>query len=106
MQLRIGSLDIPMDALRTLCQHWQIDELAVFGSALRQDFQPESDIDVLVTFRDGSRWTLLDFVQMQDDFSALFGRQVDLVDKRALIRRQERPANQHILSTAQVIYAA
>lgn len=85
------------------CRKWRIKEFALFGSVLRDDFRPDSDIDVLVTFEDDAGWSLWDLVDIQDELKALFGREVDLVEKRALrnpFRKRE------ILSTHEVIYAA
>lgn len=74
-----------------------------FGSVLREDFLPESDIDVLVTFHPGAQWSLFDLVDMKDELEHLFGRKIDLVEKRALrnpFRKRE------ILRTMQVMNAA
>ncbi|MEJ5250208.1 MAG: nucleotidyltransferase domain-containing protein, partial [Caldilinea sp.] len=62
-------MTIPHDALRAFCQRWKISELALFGSAVRGDFHPDSDIDLLVRFAPDAHWTLLDFVQMRDELS-------------------------------------
>jgi predicted nucleotidyltransferase len=75
----------------------------VFGSVLREDFGPDSDVDVLVSFQPDSTWDLLDLVDMRDELTALFGRDVDLVEEEGL-RNPFRRSN--ILSTRQVIYAA
>uniref|UniRef100_B8HST2 DNA polymerase beta domain protein region n=1 Tax=Cyanothece sp. (strain PCC 7425 / ATCC 29141) TaxID=395961 RepID=B8HST2_CYAP4 len=63
------------------CQRWHIIEFALFGSVLRDDFRPDSDIDVLVTFSSNSSWSLFDWVDMKDELEALFGRRVDIADK-------------------------
>ena len=89
--------------LAAFAGRWMIRELALFGSALRDDFGPESDVDVLVTFEEGETWSLLDLVQMKLELEDLFGRPVDLVEAAALrnpIRRQA------ILETQQTVYAA
>ncbi len=86
-----------------LCHRWQIAELALFGSVLRDDFQPESDVDVLVTFAPQATWSLWDFLDLEEELSRLLGREVDLVSRGSLrnpIRRRE------ILGTRQVLYAA
>ncbi len=91
------------DDVKALCRKWQIRELAFFGSVLRDDFSSESDVDVLVTFEPEARWSLLDFVELQKELEKIFGREVDLVEKRALrnpFRRRE------ILRTSRVLYAA
>ena len=101
--MKINGLDIPDDKLADFCQRWKIMELALFGSVLRDDFNDESDIDVLVTFADDGRWSLLDFVSVREGLQDLLGRKVDLVEKPAIrnpFRRDE------ILRTHEVIYAA
>jgi predicted nucleotidyltransferase len=98
------AIAIDEDAITRFCRKWRIAELSLFGSVLRpEEFRDDSDVDVMVTFEDGTRWTLFDFVDMQDELSQLFGRKADLLSKRALknpFRRRE------ILTTARVLYAA
>ncbi|MGA8809565.1 MAG: nucleotidyltransferase family protein [Thermoanaerobaculia bacterium] len=98
------AIAIDGDAITRFCRKWRIAELSLFGSVLRpEEFRDDSDVDVMVTFEDGTRWTLFDFVDMQDELSQLFGRKADLLSKRALknpFRRRE------ILTTARVLYAA
>jgi len=89
-----------------LCQKWQIVELSVFGSALRDDFRPDSDVDVLVTFAPDGRHSLFDLVEMENELSAMFGRKVDFVEKGAIERSENYIRRRSILSTAKVVYAA
>ncbi|MDB9515808.1 nucleotidyltransferase domain-containing protein [Roseofilum reptotaenium CS-1145] len=98
------SIHIDCDRLRKLCQHWQIIELALFGSVLREDFRPDSDIDLLITWDAQSHWTLLDFAQMHEDFALLLDRPVDLVSKRAIESSNNPLRRKEILNTAQLIY--
>jgi predicted nucleotidyltransferase len=91
------------EAIVEFCRKWRIRELALFGSVLREDFSPDSDVDVLVTFDPEARWNLFDVVEMREELGRIFGRDVDLVEKQALknpFRRRE------ILNTHQVVYAA
>lgn len=84
------------------CRRRQVTELALFGSVLREDFSPSSDVDVLVTFAPDSRVSLFDMVAMQDELRTLFGHEVDLVDKAGL----RNPFRRHaILKNCEVIYA-
>jgi uncharacterized protein len=85
------------------CQRWKIAELALFGSVLREDFHPDSDIDVLVTFVPQSGWSLFDWVDMKDELKTLFKRNVDIADKTGLKNPYRR---YEILKTCQVIYAS
>ena len=63
-------LDLPHEEIEAFCRHWRIIELAVFGSALRDDFGPESDIDFLVTFAPGTTWSLLSKSEMHENSRA------------------------------------
>ncbi len=90
-------------AMEAFCRRWRIVELALFGSVLREDFRPDSDVDVLVRFEPDAPWSLLDWVDMGDQLSAILGRSVDLVEKEAIRNPFRRRT---ILSSAEVIYAA
>lgn len=85
------------------CRRWKVTELALFGSVLREDFRPDSDVDVLVTFEPGAPWTLWDLSRMRIELEAIFGREVDLVEKKALRNPLRRRA---ILANQRVVYAA
>jgi uncharacterized protein len=97
---------LPEAALSSFCQRWKVRELALFGSVLRDDFGPDSDIDVLVTFEPDADWSLLDHVRMQKDLGALLGREVDLVSRRGIERSANWIRRKAILDTAETIYAA
>lgn len=94
---------IDRERLAEFCRRWKVAELALFGSVLRDDFRPGSDVDVLVTFAPGEQWSLFDLAAMQDELAAMFGRPVDLVEKKSI----RNPFRRHaILTTKQVVYAA
>lgn len=98
-----ASIPIPQEKIAEFCRRWKITELALFGSVIRDDFRPDSDIDVLVTFAPDAEWSLFDLVGMQEELKAMFGREVDLVERKGL----RNPFRRHeILSTKQVVYAA
>lgn len=99
-------IDIPQSEIVAFCQRWQITELALFGSVLRDDFRPDSDIDVLVTFESHAPWTLFDFVRMQDELSAILRRKVDLVERQAIEQSKNPHRRRAILESAQVLYVA
>ena len=96
---------IPRDEIAAFCQRWKIRELALFGSILRDDFGPDSDVDVLVTFDEDAGWGLFDHVQMQYELQAALRRGVDLISKRAVERSQNWLRRQEILDTAQVLFS-
>jgi uncharacterized protein len=97
-------ISLPQDKITDFCSHWQISELSLFGSILRDDFRPDSDIDLLVVFAPEADWGLLDHVQMQHDLQEILGRDIDLVSKRAIENSENWIRRQEILSTAEVIY--
>lgn len=99
-------IEIPSNEIAALCNRWQVLELALFGSVLRDDFGPESDVDVLVSFDPQARHTLLDVVQMQEELSATLGRKADLVERAAVEQSPNYIRRQAILQSAETIYAA
>jgi len=98
----ISRIDLQVDQLADLCRRYQVNELALFGSVLRDDFRPDSDIDVLVTFEPTAKIGFIAFNRMQRELSDLLGRPVDLVPKNGL-----KPLiKQDVLAEAEVIYAS
>lgn len=99
---KVGHLAVDMDAIRAFAEKHSLEELSIFGSALRDDFSPESDVDVLFELVDKRSLTIDQYLQMQDELEALFGRQVDLVQRSAVTN----PFRRHsILTTRQKLYA-
>ena len=99
-------LPLPQDAIEAFCQRWKITELSLFGSILRDDFRPDSDVDVLVRFAPESRWSLLDLARMQRELEALLNRNVDLVTRSSVENSHNWIRREAILSTAQPIFTA
>ena len=81
-------------------------ELALFGSALRDDFGPESDVDVLVSFDRDAKLTLFDMSRMEEELEAMFGRRVDIVSRRGIEASRNHLRRKAILDSAEVIYGA
>jgi hypothetical protein len=100
------NLGIRTDQIAVFCRRWKIQRLAVFGSAVREGFRPDSDIDLLVTFRRDADWTMFDHFTMEEELSRLFGREVDLISIRALEENQNPIYRREILDSARQIYAA
>jgi predicted nucleotidyltransferase len=99
-------IPINREKIAAFCQRWKIAELAVFGSALRDDFRPDSDVDVLVTFASDAQWGLLDHVRMEDELSQIIGRKVDLVSRRAIEQSPTWIIRKSILGTAESLHVA
>ncbi|HYO12146.1 MAG TPA: nucleotidyltransferase family protein [Thermoanaerobaculia bacterium] len=97
---------LPEEELTSFCRRWKITELSAFGSVLREDFGPESDIDLLVTFAPDAHWTLFDMARMRDELARLLGREVDLVTRRGVEASRNPIRREAILSSAEIIYAA
>ena len=90
-------IEIPKEEFAAFCQKWKIAEAWLFGSALREDFKPESDVDILVRFAPGAKWSLFDIVTMRDELAEIFGRKVDLVERGAVERSTNPFRKRHIL---------
>ena len=99
-------LSIPRDQLIEFCRRWKISELSLFGSALREDFRPESDVDLLVSFAPGVSWGFNDYLMMKEEVEALFGRAVDLVERRLVETSENYIRRKHILSHLEPLYVA
>ena len=96
-------LPIDEEQIAAFCRKWKVQEFSLFGSVLREDFGPDSDVDVLVELTPGHGLGLGDWVTMIDELKTIFGRDVDLVSKRGLKNPFRRRA---ILTTREVIHAA
>ena len=79
-------IEVPQQALDAFCRKWKITEFAFFGSVVRDDFGPDSDVDVLVSFDPTVRYGLFDLVHMEDELRGIFGRDVDLVTRKSVER--------------------
>jgi len=96
-------LRLPLTSITNFCKRWKVKEFSIFGSILREDFRPDSDVDVLLSFAKDAPWGLFEFVDMKDELKAIFGREVDIVEKEGL----RNPFRRHeILHSREVIYAA
>jgi len=96
-------LHVSPSQVAAFCQRWKIVELALFGSILREDFRPSSDVDILISLAPDHGWSLFDWVDMQQELEGMFQRKVDLVDKRGLKNPYRRA---EIMKTYQVLYAS
>jgi len=97
---------IPRDRLEDFCRRWKIAELRVFGSALRDDFRPDSDLDLLVSFAPDADWSLLDHVAMEEELSGVLQRKVDLVSRRAVERSSNWIRRKAILDSAEPYFVS
>ncbi len=98
-------LTLPIAQIRSFCQHWQIQELYVFGSILRDDFRKDSDIDFLAAFSDFADWSLGDRVRMELELAEILHRSIDLLDWDEVFNSPNWLRRQNILESARLIYA-
>ncbi|MBL7649100.1 MAG: nucleotidyltransferase domain-containing protein [Candidatus Hydrogenedentes bacterium] len=94
---------IPQEQIEAFCRKWRVREFSLFGSVLRDDFRPDSDVDVLVSFQEHPEIGLWDISEMAEELEGLYARKVDLVIKEGLnnpFRRKE------ILDRREILYAA
>lgn len=98
------SVTIPTEQLTEFAKRWRLSELSLFGSILRDDFRPDSDVDVCVVFDPAWDYDIDDLFRMRDELGAIFGgRSVDLVQRKNI----RNPFMRHrIITTRRVIYAA
>ncbi len=99
-------ISLPEDKIARFCSKWRITELALFGSVLRDDFGPESDVDVLVSFAPDADHLLFYLAGMQDELQTLLGREVDLVERAAVETARNYLRRKAILDSAERVYAA
>lgn len=97
-------IELPYAALEEYCRRWKINKLEVFGSILRDDFGPDSDVDFLVTFDSAAHWTLFDMVHAQDELAAVVGRPVDLIERDGIEQSENWMRRKLILGNARTIY--
>lgn len=95
---------LPLTDIAEFCRRWKIRELAVFGSVLRDDFRPDSNVDILVAFSADADWGLLDHVRMKQELQLLLGRDVDLITRRALESSANWLLRDDILATARTLF--
>lgn len=98
------SISIPHEELALFCRRHGIQRMELFGSALREDFGPESDVDLLITFEEGVSPKLRDLMAMEEELKSILGRKVDFVERRVVEESENYIRRKHILRTAQPIY--
>lgn len=100
------NLGVEEKKLAEFCRRWKVKQLAIFGSAVRGQLRPDSDIDLLVTFAADAEWTMFDHYRMENELTELFAREIDLTSIRAVEENPNWICRKEILDSARVIYAA
>ena len=99
-------LPIDLVGLKALCARWNIRRLDLFGSVLRDDFGPDSDVDVLVTFAPDTHYGFFALFDLEQELEGLLRRKVDLVTRPAIERSRNPIRRDAILSSAETVYVA
>jgi len=103
--MTVRELSLPKEKISDFCIRWKITEIPVFGSVLRDDFRPDSDIDILVSFVPEADWGLFDHIAMEEELSRLLNQKVDLVSRRTIEQGTNWIRRHSILDSAQLFYA-
>ena len=101
-----ASLNIDQEQIAAFCRKWQVKEISLFGSALGEDFGPDSDVDLLLNFSPEASWGLFDLARMQHELEVIFGRPVDVISRRGLEQSGNPWRREAILNSARVLHAA
>lgn len=99
-------VNVDCEQIEAFCRKWRVVRFELFGSVLRDDFDDRSDVDVLVTFAPGTRWTFRDDLTMEDELANLFGRHVDVVERTRVEQSPNWIRRKAILNSATLVYAA
>ncbi len=99
-------IDLLREQIEAFCRKWKIRRVWLFGSVLRDDFAPESDVDVMVEFAPDARWSLLDLAGAEQELEAILGRPVDLVERQCVEQSANWIRRRHILESARLFYEA
>ena len=103
--MKVKNIEIPIEKIKKFCTDWQVTELALFGSVLRDDFRPDSDIDLMVQFDANAHPNFWNLEQMEAELKTIFKREVDLITRQGIETSRNYLRRQEILSSIQVIYA-
>lgn len=99
-------VSIDREKIIDFCRRWKVTEFALFGSVLREDFGPKSDIDVLISFSPDARRSLFELVRMEEELKELLGRDVDLVTRSSVEQSENYIRRKHILGNLETVYEA
>ena len=104
--MTLHGIDLESTSIRAVCRKWKIKELSVFGSVLRDDFRPDSDVDFLLDFDDDAEWALWDLEGMRRELSAIVGRDVDLLTREALLHTRNWLFRKIVLGQSEIVHAS
>ncbi len=99
-------IKVSKDSIAAFCRRNHIRSFAFFGSVLRDDFGPDSDLDILVEFEQGQEPDLMGLVTIESELAEIFGHKVDLVERRSVERSENYIRRRHILQSVEAVYVA
>ena len=99
-------ISVDKQRIAAFCRARQIERLAFFGSVLREDFRPDSDVDVLVSFARGVSYGLFEMVHLEEELGSILGRKVDLIEREGVEQSENYIRRRYILETAEPVYVA
>ncbi|MFA5239951.1 MAG: nucleotidyltransferase family protein [Phycisphaerae bacterium] len=99
-------ITIPRVEIEAFCRRNHVCSFGLFGSVVRDDFGPDSDVDILIEFEQGQEPDLFRLIELQDDLTKMLGHKVDLVERRAVERSENYIRRRHILESVEPIYVA
>jgi uncharacterized protein len=97
------AIEVDRPRLAEFCRKWRIVEMCLFGSVLREDFRPDSDVDVMVSFAPDARVGMRDLCDMEEELRGIVGREVDLVTRRSVEESRNWVRRSHILGNCERI---
>lgn len=97
--------ELPLEQIQAFCDRWQVVEFSLFGSVLRDDFRPDSDVDVMVAFHPQARPKFSTLDRMEAELKIIFQREIDLVTRQGIETSRNYLRRQEILTSAQVVHA-
>jgi len=94
------------EKIKDFCKKWGISEFSIFGSYIRNELREDSDVDVLISFKDNVKYTLFDMVHIQKELENMFERKVDVITKKGLENSRNHIRKKAIFNEAKLIYAS
>lgn len=104
--MTINRINVPDEKLVEICKRHKISELALFGSALTNEFKESSDVDLLYVFGEDALRSLFNIVRIKEELEKLFGRPVDFISRKAIEQSRNIYRKKAILENVKIIYAA
>ena len=100
------NINLHKEKISEFCKKWHVRELSLFGSVLQETFRPNSDVDVIIDFDSGVTHSLFDMISMTEELKDIFGRDVDLINKRDIERSRNYIRRKEILSSMEPVYVS